>query len=90
VLVGSDHGAIEIMDVPVDLAIGVGLRLHRRQALGPALPSSPTVAHDLAITTADEKRFAIFSRVSGRFMRQLEKRLIVLSSLCYEAKSDIF
>jgi hypothetical protein len=24
---------------------------------------SPTVAHELAITTADEKRFAIFSRV---------------------------
>jgi hypothetical protein len=27
---------------------------------------SPTVAHELAITTAYEKRFAIFSRVSGR------------------------
>jgi hypothetical protein len=36
-----------------------------------ALPSSPTVAHDLAITTADEKRCAIFSRVSEGFVRQV-------------------
>jgi hypothetical protein len=38
------------------------------EAIGEApfstLPSSPTVAHELAITTADERRFAIFSRVS--------------------------
>jgi hypothetical protein len=27
----------------------------------------PTVAHEVAITTAYEKSFAIFSRVSGRF-----------------------
>src|SRR5262245_9612198 len=48
VLMGSDHGAIEIMDVPVDLAIGVGLRLHRRQELTPdasLLPAVDTTGH---------------------------------------------
>jgi hypothetical protein len=30
--------------------------------------SSPTVAHELAITTAYEKSFAIFSRVSLHFV----------------------
>ena len=42
-LVGSDHGAIDIMDVPVDLAIGVGLRLHRRQELTPDASLLPAV-----------------------------------------------
>jgi hypothetical protein len=43
VLMGSDHGAIEIMEVPVDLALGVGLRLHRRQELTPDASLLPAV-----------------------------------------------
>jgi hypothetical protein len=35
-----------------------------------ALRSSPTVAHELAITTAYEKSLAIFRRVSEGFLRQ--------------------
>jgi hypothetical protein len=35
-----------------------------RKARFSTLPSSPTVAHEVAITTADEKSFAIFSRES--------------------------
>jgi hypothetical protein len=44
VLVGSDHGAIDIMAVPVDLAIGVGLRVHGRQQLTPDASLLPAIA----------------------------------------------
>jgi len=40
---GSDHGAIEIIAVSVELAGGVGLGLHRRQQLIPATSLLPTV-----------------------------------------------
>jgi hypothetical protein len=40
---GSDHGAIESMEVPVELAMGVGLGLHGRQELIPDARSLPTV-----------------------------------------------
>jgi len=40
---GSDHGAIERMEVPVELAGGVGLSLHRRQQLIPDTSLLPTV-----------------------------------------------
>jgi hypothetical protein len=36
----------------------------QRGWLGRVEIGSPTVAHELAFATADEKRFAIFSRVS--------------------------
>jgi hypothetical protein len=36
-LVGSDHRAIDTMDVPMQLAMGIGLGLHRRQELAPAV-----------------------------------------------------
>jgi hypothetical protein len=40
---GSDPGAIEIMEVPVELAGGVGLGLHRRQQLMPDTSLLPMV-----------------------------------------------
>ena len=40
---GSDHGAIEIMEVPVELARRVGLGLHRHQQLMPDTSLLPTV-----------------------------------------------
>jgi hypothetical protein len=43
VLVGSDHRAIDVVDGPVDLAIGVGLRLHGRQELTPDASLLPAV-----------------------------------------------
>jgi hypothetical protein len=44
----------------------LGLQRGHGGGASSALRSSPTVAHELAITTADEKRFAIFRRVSHR------------------------
>jgi hypothetical protein len=43
---GSDHGAIDVMQVPVQLASGIGLRLHRRQEL--ALDARPLPAIEAA------------------------------------------
>src|SRR5262245_17213364 len=40
---GSDHGTIDEMDVPVKLALGIGLRLHRRQELVPDTCPLPTI-----------------------------------------------
>jgi len=34
-LVGPNNGAIDILHVPVDVAVGVGLGLHRREQLLP-------------------------------------------------------
>jgi hypothetical protein len=39
----------------------------RKSGPGTLKVGSPTVVHDLAITTAYEKSLAIFSRVSPRF-----------------------
>jgi hypothetical protein len=52
---GSDHGAITIMEVPVQLALSVGLRWHRREELRPDPCSPPTreaVRHDPPRTIA--------------------------------------
>ena len=40
---GSDHRAIDIMDVPVQLALGIGLRLHRCEELAPDARPLPAV-----------------------------------------------
>ena len=40
---GSDHGAIEIMAIPVQLAMGVGLGLHRREELLPDASPLPAI-----------------------------------------------
>ena len=52
---GADHGAIEIMEVPVELAMGVGLRLHRREELRPdpsLLPAVEAAGHSTPRTIA--------------------------------------
>jgi hypothetical protein len=40
---GSDHGAIDIMHIPVQLAMGVGLGLHCREELLPDASPLPAV-----------------------------------------------
>ena len=40
---GSDHRAIDVMDVPVQLASGISLRLHRREELAPNARPLPAV-----------------------------------------------
>jgi hypothetical protein len=40
---GWDHCIIEIMNVPVQLASGIGLRLYRREELAPNARPRPTV-----------------------------------------------
>jgi hypothetical protein len=52
---GSDHGAIDVMQVPVQLASGIGLRLHRRQELAPdarPLPAIEAAGHGTPRTIA--------------------------------------
>jgi hypothetical protein len=44
VLVGSDDGAIKIMDGPINLALGGGWRLHSRHELTPDTSLLPAVA----------------------------------------------
>jgi hypothetical protein len=43
VLVGADHRTIEIMEVPGDLAFGVGWRVHGRQELTPDASLLPAI-----------------------------------------------
>jgi hypothetical protein len=45
--------------------LGRPLKTRNVRVLAAAKTTSPAVAHELAITTANEKRFAIFSRVSN-------------------------
>jgi hypothetical protein len=40
---GSDHRAIDILQVPVHLASGIGLRLHRREELAPDARPLPAI-----------------------------------------------
>jgi hypothetical protein len=42
-LVGSDDGAIAIMDIPVELASRIGVRLSRRHELAPEARPLPAV-----------------------------------------------
>jgi hypothetical protein len=46
------------------LMFGTPLKTRCVSVLAAAKMTSPAVAHELAITTAHEKRFAIFSRVA--------------------------
>jgi hypothetical protein len=56
------------------LMFGRPLKTGNVSALSAAKTTSPAVTHELAITTADENRLAIFSRVSKATMSPLPLR----------------